>query len=172
MRASLGMVAAAVLVLAGVAVPAWADDEAVPVRELPRAVRRAVEKKFPGAEIERAERETDDGKTVFEVTLEAEDDQDIDVELTPDGKILEIEREISVSKLPEAVRETLSKRYPGAKVRKVEAISRGDGEDERYEVLLSAEVVLTAKGKVVKDEDEDDDDGDDDDNDDDDKDED
>ena len=158
MRALFWMLAVASLALVSLTASARADEEAIPVKELPRAVRQAIEKKFPRAEIEEASKETEDGKTVYEVTLEVDEDQDVDVSLTADGKILEIEREIAFDKLPEAVRKTIARKYPGAEIEKVEAISSGDDGEETYEVLLeiTTEVVLNAKGKISKAEEEDD----------------
>ncbi len=141
---------------------ARADEESIPVKELPRAVRKAVQDKFPKAEIEKAAREEEDGKTIFEVTLEGEHDRDIDVSLSADGKILEIEKSISFDELPGAVKKELKNRYPGARIEKVEATTKGEGGPVSYEVLLTTEVVLSAEGKIAKakeheDEDEDDD---------------
>ncbi len=152
MRVLFWMLAVASLALVSLTASARADEETIPVKELPRAVRQAIEKKFPRAEIEEASKETEDGKTVYEVTLEVDEDQDVDVSLTADGKILEIEREIAFDKLPEAVRKTIARKYPGAEIEKVEAISSGDDGEETYEVLLeiTTEVVLNAKGKISK----------------------
>ncbi len=160
MRATFWMTAVAALALWGMTDRARADEETIPVNELPKAVRKAVEKRFPKAEIEQASRETEDGKTIYEVTLEVEEDRDVDVSLSAEGKILEIEREVEFEDLPEPVRKTLAKKYPSAEIEKVEAISSDEG--ETYEVLLTTEVVLNAKGKITKVKDEkgeDDDDG-------------
>jgi Putative beta-lactamase-inhibitor-like, PepSY-like len=138
---------------------ATAGEEKIPVKELPRAVLRAVEAKFPKAEIEGAAKEEEDGKTVYEVSLEVAD-RGVDVALTPDGTILEVEKEIPVDELPAAVKKALAKKYPKAKVAKAEAITKGEGGATEYEVVLASEVVVTAKGKFVESEDDEEEDDD------------
>ena len=85
-----GLAACAALVfwLAGSA--AWAKEEEVPLEKLPKAVVDAVKAKFPGARLLEAYKETEDGKTTYEVGLEHKG-QEIDVTLTPAGKIVEVE---------------------------------------------------------------------------------
>ena len=82
----------------------------------------------------------------------------MDLALNAEGKILEIEKEIPVDELPKAVTKRLAAKYPGAKIEKVEEITKGEDGPVHYEVAIKAEVVFTAKGKIVqaKEEEEDD----------------
>jgi hypothetical protein len=73
----------------GLAGPAAADDD-IPIDQLPPAVVQALQQRFPGAKIEDAERKTRDGQEVFEVEIEVDND-DKDVILTPEGKILKVD---------------------------------------------------------------------------------
>ena len=138
-----------VLGLAVVVIPARADEEKVPVDKLPTAVKKALTRKFPKAEIEKATKEVEDGNTVYEVELEIKD-RSVDVSLKADGTILEIEREVPADELPEAVRKKLAARYPKAKIEKAEEVTKGEDGPVRYEVAITTEVVLTAKGKIVQ----------------------
>jgi Putative beta-lactamase-inhibitor-like, PepSY-like len=149
---------AALLGLSMLAVAAHADDEEISVEKLPAAVKKAVKKTFPEAKIRGASREVEGGKETYEVELKV-DGRSVDVALNAEGKILEIEKEVPVNELPKAVKKRLAEKYPGAKIEKAEEITRGDGGPVHYEVVIKAEVVLTAKGKVVRasEEDEDDD---------------
>jgi hypothetical protein len=133
-------------VLAGLAL---ADEEKVPVDKLPEAVLKSIKRKFPKAEIEKAAKEVEDGKTVYEVELEIKDHA-IDVSLKADGTVLEIEREIPVDELPTKVKKKLAAKYPGAKIAKAEEVTKGEDGPVRYEIAISTEVVLTAKGKIVR----------------------
>ena len=83
--------AAVVLLVAGAA---WADEdeEEVAVKDLPAKVVDAIEAKFPGAKITEAEKETEDGDTVYEVEINF-GDEELEVEVSEDGKILEVEEE-------------------------------------------------------------------------------
>jgi Putative beta-lactamase-inhibitor-like, PepSY-like len=144
---AIGIVA--FLGLAVLTVPARTDEEKVPIDKLPAAVLKAVKRKFPKAEIEKATKEVEDGTTTYEVELEI-NDRSVDVSLKADGTILEIEREVPVAELPKAVRKKLAARYPGAKIVKAEELTKGEDGPVRYEVAISTEVVLTAKGKIVR----------------------
>jgi uncharacterized membrane protein YkoI len=130
-------------------------EEKVPLDKLPRAVVDAVKAKFPGAELVSAEKEKEDGKDVYEVAIKFKD-HNIEVTLTPEGKILSIEKEITLKDLPRAVAAALEARYPRADIKKVEEIDK-DGVIS-YEVLLvtadkkKLEVTFDPKGKVLEEE--------------------
>src|SRR3954470_4414953 len=72
-----------------------ADEEKISVKELPKAVLKAVKEKFPKAEIKGAAKEEEDGKTTYEVMLKVKG-RSIDVAMKADGTILEIEKEIAI----------------------------------------------------------------------------
>ncbi len=157
MRNRFGTCVAALLGLSMLAVAANADEEKIPVEKLPAAVMKTVKKKFHEARIVGASKEVEDGATTYEVELKVEG-RSVDVALNADGKILEIEKEVPVDELPKAVKKRLAARYPGAKIEKVEEITKGEDGPVHYEVAIKTEVVFTAKGKIVqaKEEDEDD----------------
>jgi putative PepSY-like beta-lactamase-inhibitor len=138
-------------------VSAVAAEEKISPEKLPSAVKRAIKKNFPEANIRGAAKEVEDGKTTYEVELTVEG-RSIDVAMDAKGKILEVEEEIPVAKLPEAVKKGLAKRFPGARIAKAEAVTKGKGGPVRYEIAIKGEVVLTAKGKVVQAEEEDEED--------------
>src|SRR5262245_125276 len=158
MRNRFEICGAALLGLSVLAVPSRADEEKISAERLPAAVKKAVHKKFPEAKFRGAAKEVEDGKTTYEVLLTVEG-RAVDVSLDAEGEILEIEKEIAAEKLPRAVRRRLAARYPGAKIEKAEELIEGEDGPVRYEVAIKAEVVFTAKGKVVvqaKEEDEED----------------
>ncbi len=128
---------------------AGADEEKISIEKLPAAVKKAVKKKFPEAAIRAASKEVEDDVTTYEVELKVEG-RSVNMALKADGTILEIEKEVPVSELPKAVRKKLAARYPGAKIEKAEEITKGEDGPVRYEVAIKAEVVLTAKGKIVR----------------------
>src|SRR5262245_7668500 len=81
---------------------AFAAEEKIPVDKLPKAVADAVKAKFPGAELKGAEKEEEDGKTIYEVAL-VHKGVTYDVSATADGKIVEVEKLITAKDLPAAV---------------------------------------------------------------------
>jgi uncharacterized membrane protein YkoI len=134
---------------------ALAKEEGVPLDQVPKAVLDAVKAKFPGAKLTEAAKETEDGKTTYEVGLE-HNGQEYSVSLTAAGKITEIEREIEIKDLPKAVSEAIKKKYPKGKMEKAEEVT-ADGKTT-YEVVVEAsddkdvEVTVDASGKVLKEE--------------------
>ncbi len=147
---SLGVAALLLLGTAG-----RADEEKVPLDKLPRAVTAAVKAKFPKAKLVSASKEVEDKKTLYEVSIKNEG-QNIDVTVTPEGKIEIVEKEIKVTDLPKPVKAALDAKYPKAKIAKTEEITKGD--KVTYEVLLTTaekktiEVVFDPSGKVVNEE--------------------
>jgi Putative beta-lactamase-inhibitor-like, PepSY-like len=149
MRKRLGMATLILLAVSTMASMTRADEEKISVEKLPAAIKKAIKKKFPKAEIEKASKEVEDGRTTYEVLLEV-DDRPIDVAFKADGTILEIEREIPFKELPAKVKKSLETKYPGAKIEKVEMVTKGEDGPAVYEIAIKAEVVFTAKGKLVK----------------------
>jgi hypothetical protein len=135
--------------LSTMAFMARADEEKSSVKNLPAAVKRAIKKKFPKAEIEKVSKEVEDGKTTYEVLLEIED-RPVDVAFQADGTILEIEKEIPFKELPAQVKKALAAKYPEAKIEKVEIVTKGEDGPAVYEIVIKTEVVFTAKGKLVE----------------------
>jgi hypothetical protein len=134
-----------------------ADEQKVALKDLPQAVLDAVRAKFPGAELKGAGKETEDGKTLYEVALK-DKGQDVDATLTPEGTITEIEREITPQALPKPVAAALEAKYPKASIKKAEMIvAIDDGKETKsYEAILttedkkSVEVKLSPEGKILK----------------------
>lgn len=149
-----GLVVGMMLGLAGVR----ADEEKVPLDKLPRAVTEAVKKRFPDAQLKSAEKENENGKTVYEVVIKNKG-QHIEVTLTPEGTITEIEKQIQAKVLPTAVTEALNGKYPKATFKMIEEVIKvKDGKEKLayYEVLLvtadtkTLEVVVAPSGKITK----------------------
>lgn len=135
---------------------AVAADDKIPLDQVPKAVMDAVKAKFPGAEITGAEKEEEDGKTIYEIALK-DKGQAIDVSLKPDGTIVSMEKEITFKDLPAPVAKAVEGKYPKATIMKVEEVLEGG--KTKYEVLLTTaakkkiEVVLDPTGKILEEED-------------------
>jgi uncharacterized membrane protein YkoI len=150
--------AAAVTMLVLSATVGRAGEEKIPLDKVPKAVLDAVKAKFPKGELKSAEKEVEDGKTLYEIALQ-NNGQKVEVTVTPEGKVAGVEKVIDARDLPKAVTETLEAKYPKATHKKIEeVIEFKDGEEKPavYEVLLVTadnkkfEVVLTAEGKITK----------------------
>jgi hypothetical protein len=136
-----------------------AGEEKVALKDVPKAVLDTFKARFPHAEIKQVEKETDaDNEVVYEFGITA-DGKNIDVSVEADGELASIETEIAVKDIPAPVKKALDAKYPGAPIKKAEAVSEfDDGKEEKtIEVILTAkgkdlEVVLTPDGKIVKEE--------------------
>jgi hypothetical protein len=148
MMRSRNVFVAAVIFAGSIFNSAWArDDEVkVPLDKVPKAVMDSVKAKFPSAELTGASKETEKGKTSYEVSLKFKNAHH-DVLVTPEGKITAIEKIISATDLPMPVQETLKSKYPQATIKSAEQISDGDDKITAFEVQL---VLADKKGLEVK----------------------
>jgi uncharacterized membrane protein YkoI len=160
-KASRGIGGSVVLGLGLLAAVVQAAEEKIPLDKVPKAVLAAVKARFPDAKMVSAEKETEKGKTVYEIAINNKD-QKVEVTLTPKGKITEIEKQISAKALPKAVTKALGKKYPKATYKMVEEVFKVKKAKEKlayYEVVLvtsqdkKLEVSVSPAGKIIKEED-------------------
>ena len=129
---------------------ARADEQKVAFKDVPKAVLDAVKVKFPKAELTGAVQETEEGKTTYEISLK-DKGRKVDVALTADGKIKEIETEVAVKDLPAAVSAALEAKYPNATIKRAEQITEidGDKESKNYEIVVVTEANEVGRGESL-----------------------
>jgi uncharacterized membrane protein YkoI len=159
MRGVLGLLSTGVVALLLFAVGlAGAADEKVPLDKVPAKVMEAVKARFPGAEITSVEKETEDGKVVYDIELKHKD-RKYEMDIQEDGTVLEIEKEIAAKDLPEAVTKALNAKYPNATIKEVMEMTKINGKEEKlygYEVELvtadekKLEIEFAPDGKILK----------------------
>ena len=151
MSAVAGLVMLAATALAG---------EKVPLDKVPKAVQDAVKARFPKAEITSIEKETNEGKVVYDIELKSEG-RKYEMDIQEDGTVLEIEKEVAAKDVPEAVSKAIEAKYPKSKVKEVMEVNKVKGKEEKpdhYEVTLETadgkklEVIVSLDGKSVKEE--------------------
>src|SRR5947208_6978888 len=113
---------------------AAAADEKVPLDKLPEVVRKAATTKFPKAKLDSAVKATSGDTTTYEVTMK-DGKFGIDITITSEGKITQIEREMAFTDLPKAVSEAFTGKYPKATVKRIEELSTDD-KIQSYELLI------------------------------------
>ena len=135
-------------------------EEEIAVEDLPAAVTVAVQKAFPGGAIQRAEKEMEENGLVYEVKVRM-DSKVLEVEVSPAGKILEVEEdddedadeergeqnenddddaeEIAIKDLPKAVVDAVQKALPGG------VIEEAEKEVEEGKVIYEVEVEVGKK---------------------------
>ena len=150
-------------VISTVSLVAWAEDEReeeITLEQVPAAVRATILKEAAGAKITEVERETKNGKTVYEVEF-LRNGREIEIKIAPDGTVLsrEIEHEgddeddLTIDQVPEPARAALLKLAGGATINKAER------EKEHGVVVYEAEwtargiqheAVVTADGTLIE----------------------
>jgi hypothetical protein len=149
---------AGALGLFALAAGAKAQEVDIPINQLPKAVADAARAKFPGAEWRGASKETEDGKTVYEVAM-THQGRKMDVTFQENGTLDLVETEVPEAELPPAVARAVKDKYPGAKVDLVESVAKGPElkkTPDYYEFHLttadkkSVEAEVDGQGKILK----------------------
>jgi uncharacterized membrane protein YkoI len=153
----------AVIMLLGIgctAIPASArDEETVSLDQVPNAVKATILREAKGGTITEIERETKDGKTVYEAEFLL-DGAEIEIEIAPDGKLLgrEVEQEndeddLTIGQVPEPARAALLKLAGPAEITEAEQ-EKEDGvlvyEAEWVLKGTKHEAAVTADGTLIE----------------------
>ena len=141
---------------------ATADDKAkkiekIKLEDAPQTVRDAVEGRFPGAKVSTTERETENGKVVYEVALTHKDCK-YELHIKDDGTIEAIEKEINLKDVPEAVLKAVKNKYPDATIQAAMEVNKVKDKKETPDHYLIAikigdkktEINVSLDGKAVK----------------------
>jgi Putative beta-lactamase-inhibitor-like, PepSY-like len=132
------------------ATPAPAAKAADPAATLPAPILGAFRTSYPNATIKNAAKETEGGKTVWEVES-IDNGLARDLVYNPDGTVVEFEEQIDPAVLPAAVSGALKATYPKATITKAEKLMKGTV--LTYELALKGAAVksveITPEGKLV-----------------------
>ena len=112
------------------------DDGKVEVApsKLPREIVAALDARLPGAKLINAERGTDEGFLVYDVSAEWSG-RLVGVTLMPDGSIIEMEQAVAAGELPQPVLDWVRQNFPGAAID--EAIVVTSAGTESYDVRIA-----------------------------------
>ena len=113
-----------------------AQEKKIKRSDLPPAVEKAVAEVSKGATIKGYSEETENGKTTYEVEMVV-NGHTKDVELDPNGGIVEIEEEVAIDSLPANVKAGLAAKATGGKILKVESLTK-DGKLVAYEAKVQS----------------------------------
>jgi hypothetical protein len=137
----------AVVAVATLGVALGADEEKVAIDKLPKAVVDAIKARFAGAELKAAEKETEGGKTVYDVEIKYKG-ANYEVAVTPEGKITGYEKQIDAKDMPSAASKALEDKYPKATIKLVEEVYKVEGREDKFEYYEVA--LVTADKKKVE----------------------
>jgi hypothetical protein len=147
------------------------DAVAIKFSECPAAVQKTLTREARGAKIDKVDLESDDGRVVFEADVVI-DGKNYEILVAPNGALIakkldedeeEKEVEMKLADCPAAVQKTLKREADGAKIDKVDKMSKEgrnlyeidvkiDGRN--YEVIVTEEGLLLSKELDEEDEEE------------------
>ena len=121
----------------------------------PALATAALMKAFPKATIVACKPESAHGKDFVEVKLRTSGGDKIEVDVSRDGTILQVEENIAVDALPDVVKKAFVAKYPRAKA--TGASKQTAGKDTRYEIAFRVdkarkEATFSADGTFVEEE--------------------
>ena len=122
----------------------------------PAAVKTAIDKAFAKSTITKCKAEKENGHDQFEVKLTKADGTSAEVDVSPDGKILQVEEKIALDKVPAAVMKAFAAKYPKAKADVAEKQTPAKGE-VTYELGFATdsgrkEATFSEAGKFIEEE--------------------
>ncbi len=100
-----------------------AQEKRLKRSDLPLAVQKTADEQSAGATVLGYSSETEEGQLAYEVALTVRG-HGRDVTIAPDGTILEIEEEVALASLPDAVRTGLMRAAGSGKILKVESLTK------------------------------------------------
>ena len=124
----------------GVISSLFGKEDKVKWSDVPAAVQKTITANAHGGKVDKVEKETKDGKSVYEVKVDTSDNQKIKMKVDEDGTLTAFryghkeEKDVSFSEVPKAVQKTITENARGAKVEKVEK------ETKNGETLYEAKV--------------------------------
>lgn len=127
-------------------------EKSVKMKDLPEVVQKTVREQSKGAVVRGLAKEIENGKTYYEAELRVRGlTKDILIDET--GAVVEIEEQVLLTTLPEAVRAQIKSSAGKGKIRSVEAITK-NGAPTIYEALVTSggkksEIQVAADGKLI-----------------------
>jgi hypothetical protein len=91
-------------------------DTPLRIDELPGAVRQAAAEAVPGAKLTEACRYIENGKTYYELSGFDAQHRALDVNVTPQGSIVEIQTEVPIREIPKVVLDGIKSKTRGQKM--------------------------------------------------------
>jgi len=99
-------------------------DAMLAMKDLPKAVQTTIQKETQGAEIVGISKETDQGKTLYEVETKVQG-HTRDMLIDPKGNLTEVEEEVALASLPAGLQAEIQKSIGKAKLVKLESVANG-----------------------------------------------
>jgi hypothetical protein len=122
---------------------ALTQEKKIDPSTLPPAVHKTVQEQSKGATIKGYSTEREHGKSVYEVEMMV-NSHSKDIQITEDGTLNEVEEEVAFASLPANVQAALTARAGGAKILKVESLTK----QNKLVAYEAATLKGTKKGEI------------------------
>ena len=109
--------------LLALSLSAVAQEKKIDQSALPPAVQQTVQQQSHGATVKDFTTEREHGKKVYEAEMMV-NGHSKDIEVAENGALIEVEEEVSFASLPANVQTSLSAKAAGAKITKVESLTK------------------------------------------------
>ena len=126
------------ILTAALLAPALLADTKVKMADLPKPVQDAVKEQTKGATIVGLAKEVEKGKTMYEVETKV-NGLSRDLLFDASGKVVSVEEETTLDKIPAAAKAAIEKKAAGGKITRVETLTQGS--------TVSYEAVVNKNGK-------------------------
>ena len=127
------------------------EEQSVPLDKVPAHILMAAKNAAPGVKFQKAGIEVEDVIT-YELVGKNGDGRIVEVDVTTEGKVLEVETEVKLDEVPKAVKAAHKRRVPNVKPEFIEKSERPCGvwyEIEGMEGDKTTDVEISACGKKV-----------------------
>lgn len=142
-----------ILLLAAPGMYADENETKIQFGDMPAKVQAAASQESKGASIHGYEKEIEKGQTYYEVQLK-KDGRTKDILFDEIGAVVEIEQEVTLSDVPGPAMEGIRKQAAGAKIIKVESVTKK--QTVTYEATITrgskrSEIAVAENGSPIKD---------------------
>jgi hypothetical protein len=130
----------------------WAQEQKISCDTVPAPVRAAFEKDFAKAPMNSCVKETEKGKTEFEI-ISRESGGRLTARFQADGKLVRAEQSVAMDSVPEPVKQALQKKHPDGEVALAEKVTSAGAVTYEFRVKQknrSVEIAFDSTGKEVK----------------------
>jgi hypothetical protein len=113
-------------------------QEKLDATKLPPKVAEAVKKRFPGAMITQATKETENGEVIYDIEM-TKDGKKHEMDCKEDGTVVDIQNEIDPKDLPAVAASAIKAKYPNSTIKEVgEILVVKDNKETRdhFEVII------------------------------------
>src|ERR1700682_1436452 len=103
----------------------------------PAPVTAAITKAYPASTVTSCKKEVEKGTTQYEVKVTTKQGPKIEIDVAPDGKILQTEEKVNLEAVPKAVMAAFTAKYKDAKATGAEKQTKANGSIQ-YELKFGA----------------------------------